>query len=87
MKRSVFMMFNVLGSLIYATALITLAKIFVGYYQVIIPYIRWIMLGVLLIVGLYLRFFKRDSLKRYVREKEKELEEAENVLKVVEEKL
>lgn len=81
------MLFNIMGSVIYATVLIALAKIFVGYYQEVIPYIRWIMLGLLLLVGLYLWFFKRDSLKRYVRDKEKELEEAEAVLKEVEKKI
>ncbi len=82
-----FMLFNFIGSAVYAIILITLAKIFVGYYEIIIPYIRWIMLGILLIAGLYMWFFKRDSLKRYIRAKEKELEEAENVLTEVEHKL
>ena len=44
MKRTTFMLFNIAGSVIYSATLITLARIFVGYYQQVIPYIRWIML-------------------------------------------
>ncbi len=87
MKRGKFMLFNVIGSVVYSVVLISLAKMFIGYYQEVIPYIRRIMLGVLLLAGLYLWFFKRDSLKRYIRDKEKELEEAEGVLKEVEKKI
>lgn len=81
MKPAKFMVFNIFGSVLYASVLITLARVFVGYYQEIIPYIRRIMLGILLVFGLYLRFFKRESLKRYIRDKEEELEEAEDLLK------
>ena len=87
MKRWTFMLFNILWSVIYAVVLITLARIFVGYYEQVIPYIRWIMLGFLVVVWSYFRFFKRDSLKRYIKDKEKELEEAESVLKEVEKKI
>lgn len=87
MKWGKFMMFNVGWSVLYAAVLISLARIFVGYYQVIIPYIRWIMIGLLIVVWLYMWFFQRDSLKRYMKAKEKEIEEADLVLKEVEQKL
>ncbi|MBP6909980.1 hypothetical protein KBC03_00015 [Patescibacteria group bacterium] len=87
MRWTTFMLFNFIGSVFYSVALITLAKLFVGYYEVVIPYIRRIMIGLLLLVGVYVRFFKRDSLKRYLRDKEKELEEADAVLKEVEKKI
>lgn len=87
MKRGVFMLFNIIGSIFYAIVLISLAKLFVGSYELVLPYIRWIVLGLFVIVGGYFWFFKRDSLKRYLRDKEKELEEAEAVLKEVEHKL
>jgi len=50
MKPAKFMLFNVLGSVIYSVVLITLAKVFVGYYEQIIPYIRRIMLGILAVI-------------------------------------
>ncbi len=87
MKWGTFILFNILWSVVYAALLLTLARIFVWYYQTIIPYIRWIMIGVLLMVWLYLWFFKRESLKRYLKAKEKELEETEAVLKEVEHKI
>lgn len=87
MGRWRFMLFNVVGSVLYTMVLLTLAKIFVGYYEQIIPYIRWIVLGIFALVGLYFWFFKRDSLKRYIKAKEKELEEAEDVLTEVEHKI
>ncbi len=87
MRRGIFMLFNVMWSVIYASVLIILAKLFVWSYEFVLPYIRWIVLGLFALVWLYFWFFKRDSLKRYIRDKEKELEEAEEILKEVEHKL
>ncbi len=59
-----FMLYNMLGSLAYATVLVSLAKVFVGHYQKVIPYVRWIGLGILIIAGIwYLITYIRNERK------------------------
>ena len=36
------MLYNMLGALAYGVGIVSIAKLFVGNYQVTIPYLRWI---------------------------------------------
>lgn len=59
-----FMMYNMLWSLAYSLVLVTLAKMFVGHYQVVAPYIRWIGLWVVWIAAIwYIYTHIRDARK------------------------
>ncbi len=59
-----FMLYNMLWSLAYSLVLVTLAKMFVGHYQVVAPYIRWIGLWVVWVAAIwYIYTHIRDARK------------------------
>lgn len=70
-----FWIYNIIGSILWATTIITLGVAFVTYYKIILAYISYVLLGILIFVALYVYFFKREAFKKYLREKEAEIEE------------
>jgi membrane protein DedA with SNARE-associated domain len=50
MKFWEFMLYNILWSIVYGVIIVVLAKLFIGNYEKAIPYVRWIWIGILIIV-------------------------------------
>lgn len=48
-----FMMYNLLGSLMFGSVLVYLAKLFIGHYREVVPYVRWIGLGLMVLMGVW----------------------------------
>jgi membrane-associated protein len=46
-----FMLYNMIGSLAFGTILVFLSKLFVGHYREVVPYVRRIGLGLIVLVG------------------------------------
>ncbi len=45
-----FMIYNILGSIVYGIIIVFLAKLFIGNYEKVVPYVRWIGVWVFVIV-------------------------------------
>lgn len=74
MKSKSFWIFNLIWSVLRASIIIVLWVFFASYYEIFIEYIRYILLFLMVLVGLYIYFFKKESFKKYWKEKEQELE-------------
>ncbi len=48
-----FMLYNMLGSAVFGGVLVFLAKMFIGHYREVVPYIRWIGLGMIVAMGVW----------------------------------
>ena len=75
MHTGKFWIYNIIGSILWATTIIILGVAFVTYYKIILAYISYVLAGILALVVLYIALFKRDAFKAYLREKEQEMEE------------
>ncbi|MDD3793985.1 MAG: DedA family protein [Candidatus Gracilibacteria bacterium] len=75
MKNKTFMFYNVLGSIIRSTTIITLGVVFGKYYETIVNHIGKIMIIVLIAVGIYIYKYKRKEFMQYMEEKNAELEQ------------
>lgn len=53
-----FMLYNIIGSIVYSVVLVTLAKVFVGHYKMVLPYMRWIGIGLVFLAAVWY-FLKR----------------------------
>jgi len=73
-KQTKFWMYNVIASTLWAMTFIVIWIFFAEYYEVILKYIGWIFTGILVCVWLYFWNFKREALKNYWHEKNKEME-------------
>ena len=74
MKGDRFTLYNGVGSVIWASAMMTIGIFFISYREEIIDHISSIFLVVLLGVTAYIGIFKRTEFKKYLREKEEEIE-------------
>lgn len=74
-KQTKFWVYNILASTLWAMTFITIWIFFAEYYEVILKYIGWVFTGILICIWLYFWNFRRDTLKQYWREKNKEMEE------------
>jgi membrane protein DedA with SNARE-associated domain len=64
MRKWEFMLYNMLWSIIYGFGLVWLAKLFVGNTERVVPYIRWIGIGMAVVAILwYFLIHKRDERK------------------------
>lgn len=70
-----FWLYNVIGSIIWAATIVTLAVAFASYYEVVLNYVGYFFLAVILLFAAYVWFFRRDAFKRYLEEKRLEIEE------------
>lgn len=74
MKSLSFMIYNIIWSIIRAVTIILLWVIFVEYYKVIIEHIWKIMIIIFMIIWFYIYKYKREEFKKYILEKNEELE-------------
>ncbi len=83
MKQRSFIIYNIIGSILRAVTIVLLGVVFVNYYKIVLNYIGYILIGIMALFALYIYFFKREEFKKYLKEKEKEiddkLKEAEKV--------
>lgn len=76
MSQRTFLRSNIIASVIWTTAMVILWVVFVQYYEIVVQYIRYIVIGLIILWFLYVYFFKRAALKKYLDDKEAELEKA-----------
>lgn len=74
MKSKNFMIYNIIWSIIWATTMVVLGIIFVEYYKIILDYIWYVIIWILLIIAIYIYKFKREEFKKYMIEKNEEME-------------
>ncbi len=62
MKFRDFMIYNILGSIVYGIVIVVLSSLFIGNYEKVIPYVRWIGLWVITIVAIWyiIKFYKNE---------------------------
>lgn len=70
-----FWTYNVIGSIVWAATIITLAVAFASYYRTVLDYVGYAFLAAIALFSAYAWFFQRDALKRYWEEKKQEIEE------------
>lgn len=74
MKNLKFMFFNTIWSIIRATTIIILWVVFVEYYKIIVEHVWKIMILLFILIWFYIYKYKREEFKKYMVEKNKELE-------------
>jgi len=75
MKSKLFMIYNILWSIIRSSTIIILWVIFIEYYKIILEYIWTIFLVIIVLIIAYLYFYKKEALQKYLKEKNDEIEE------------
>ena len=75
MKQKKFVIYNIIGSILRAVTIILLGVVFVEHYKVVLSYIWYILLFILALFALYIFIFKKEEFKKYLIEKEKEIED------------
>ena len=75
MCKTRFWIYNFIWSVLWATVIIILWTLFVEYYKQILEYINYIFSWIFILIWFYIYFFKKESFKKYLKEKEKEIEE------------
>lgn len=74
MKKPAFMFYNVIGSIIRATTIITLWTLFWEYYETIVKNIWKILIVIIILAWFYIYFFKKEEFKKYWKEKNDEID-------------
>jgi len=74
MENKIFWIYNIIGSIMRAIIMVVLWVFFAEYYETIINYIWSIFLWIMVLTGLYLWFFKKEAFKKYLLEKNEEME-------------
>ncbi|MDQ7008762.1 MAG: DedA family protein [Candidatus Gracilibacteria bacterium] len=74
MTNKKFAFYNILGSFIWSFTMIVLGVLFAKYYEIIIDHSGKIMLLIMLITGLYIWKYKKPEFKKYMKEKNEEME-------------
>lgn len=77
MSEDKFWWYNMVGSIIWAITINLLGIYFIDNYEIVLDNLGKVMMGILVVVFAYFFFFKRDSLKSYMKAKEKEIIEKE----------
>lgn len=75
MQEGNFWTYNIIGSIFWATSVNLLGIFFIDRYETILDNIGKIMLSILALIFAYFWFYKRDTLKQYIRDKQREIEE------------
>jgi len=75
MQEKNFWIYNTIGSIIWATSINLLGILFIDQYETILDNLGTIMMIILGLVFAYFYFFRRDSLKQYMQDKQQEIEE------------
>lgn len=74
MHKKEFFIYNVVWSILRATAIVILWTFFAGNYEVIIDYFGYIMLWIMILTWIYIYKYKRAEFITYWKEKESEIE-------------
>lgn len=75
MQTGKFWIYNIIGSILWATTIVILGMAVVAYQEMILSYLSYILMGILMCVMIYVYFFKKEAFMAYVKEKEKEIED------------
>ena len=75
MNSSKFMIYNTIWSIIRASLTVIIWVFFVNYYKIILDYAWTIMFAILVLVWLYIYYFKKKEFLVYWEEKNREIEE------------
>lgn len=75
MKQKHFWFYNIVGSIIWATTIISIWVFFINNYDKIIDNIEYIMLWIFLVTAIYIAIFKRKEFTQYIKDKNAELDE------------
>ena len=78
MKNKSFAIYNVIGSMLRAITIILLWVVFVEYYKIILKYAPYVILGLIIFISIYIYSFKKEEFKKYLKEKEAEIEKKYN---------
>lgn len=70
-----FWLYNTIGSLLWSIAIVSLGVFFIENYEKILDNFGTITTAILILFVLYMWFFKRESLKKYFHDKNREMEE------------
>lgn len=73
--KAKFWIYNIIASTLWATVFITIWIFFAQYYESILKYIGWGIMGIMLCVFAYFWIFRREALVAYWKEKNAEMEE------------
>ena len=74
MEEKNFWSYNIIGSILWAVSVNLLGIFFIDRYELILDNLGKIMLWVIFCVFIYFFFFKKETMKNYIREKQKEIE-------------
>jgi membrane protein DedA with SNARE-associated domain len=74
MQEKKFWIYNTIGSIIWATSINLLGIFFIDRYETILDNLGKITLIILAAVFAYFWFYKRDTMKQYMRDKQSEIE-------------
>jgi membrane protein DedA with SNARE-associated domain len=77
MSEDKFWLYNMIGSIIWAISINLLGIYFIDNYEMILDNLGKVMLTLFVALFLYFYFFKREVLKKYMKEKEQEILEKE----------
>lgn len=69
-----FWMYNMIGSVLWATSINLLGIFFIENYETILDHIGKIMLGIIFLIVAYIYFFKKKEFEQYLKEKQQEIE-------------
>jgi membrane protein DedA with SNARE-associated domain len=75
MRERAFWTYNIIGSIFWAISINLLGIFFIDRYETILDHIGKIMLMVLGGVFAYFFFFKKETMKQYMQDKQREIEE------------
>jgi len=75
MSNKVFWISNIIGSIIRAATIVILGVVFAKYYEILVDYFGYIMTWIFIIIAVYIYLFKKEEFKKYMEEKNAELEE------------
>lgn len=75
MSNKKFWLYNGIGSVIWATVLVVLWIFFADNYEVILDNFGKIMMVILTLIIFYIFFFKKEAFKKYLADKNREIEE------------
>jgi membrane protein DedA with SNARE-associated domain len=75
MDKKQFMLYNFIGSLLWAVVIIVLGVMFGHYYEIILKKLPWILGGLMIVIIWYILLFKKKEFLQYLEEKEAERNE------------
>ncbi|MDD5213230.1 MAG: DedA family protein [Candidatus Gracilibacteria bacterium] len=75
MKHKTFFLYNIIGSAVRATVMISVGVVFAANYEKIVDYMGYIIAGIMIGSFAFIYFFKKEAFMKYLAEKQAEIEE------------